>query len=93
MSIQWRFGGWQEYDTALLVRDPKSPCCTPEIAKTQSAPQDLLKQTLLHPVLSRDLWARVLWHLSVERPDEAGVIEFHDAATMRRRSCRGRGSA
>lgn len=91
VSIQWGFGGWKEYDTARLVHDPKILCCTPEIAENLSAPQDLVKQTLLHPVLSRDLWARGLRHLNVERPDEAGVIEFHDAATMRRATLSGLG--
>lgn len=91
VSIQWGFGGWKDYDTALLVRDPKIICCTPEIAEKLRSPQDLIKQTLLHPVLSRDLWLRVLRHLKLQGVDTASVIEFHDAATMRRAAISGIG--
>ena len=91
VSIQWGFGGWKDYDTALLVRDPKIICCTPEIAEKLRSPQDLIKQTLLHPVLSRDLWLRVLRHLKLEGVEAASVIEFHDAATMRRAAISGIG--
>ncbi len=91
VSIQWGFGSWKEYDTTLLVRDPKILCCTPAIAQKLKSPQDLASHTLLHPVLSRDLWARVLRHLQVKDLDEAGVIEFHDAATMRRATISGIG--
>lgn len=91
VSIQWGFGSWKDYETALLVRDPKILCCTPEIARGISAPRDLLSQTLLHPVLARDQWARVLRHLDLTPLDKAGVIEFHDAATMRRATLSGLG--
>lgn len=91
VSIQWGFGGWREFDTTLLVRDPKILCCTPEIAAGLTGPHDLARQTLLYPVRARDIWDRVLRHFGVERPAAAGVIEFHDAATMRKAAISGLG--
>lgn len=90
-SIQWGFGNWAEYDVTLLVQDPKVLCCNPDLAARLTTPRDLLGQTLLHPVRSRSLWTRVLRHLSAGDAEEASVIEFHDAATMRRATHSGLG--
>ncbi|AEQ53784.1 LysR substrate-binding domain-containing protein [Pelagibacterium halotolerans] len=91
VSIQWGFDTWKEYDTSLLVRDPKIICCSPALAEKIRQPSDLSNMTLLHPVLSRDLWLKVLNHLGVEYHDPERVIEFQDAATMRRGTISGIG--
>lgn len=90
-SIQWGFGAWGELDARLLIHDHKILCCTAEIAKTIRSPQDLTAYSLLHPVLSRHLWAQVLAHLDVASPEQASVLEVHDAATMRRATISGLG--
>ncbi|SIO06803.1 LysR substrate-binding domain-containing protein [Vannielia litorea] len=84
VGIQWGFGRFGGYDATLLVRDPKVLCCTPELARSIRTPSDLLGQTLLYAVLSHELWKNVLRHLGVTARTRAGVIEFHDAATLRR---------
>lgn len=91
VSIQWGFGAWKDLETTLLVRDPKIICCAPALAAKIKSPADLPKLTLLHPVLARTLWTRVLRHLGLEQPDLAGEIEFQDAATMRRGAISGIG--
>lgn len=91
VCIQWGFGVWKDYDCQLLVRDPKIICCAPELAGRIAAPEDLTRFTLLHPVMARNLWGRVLRHLGIEEPEIAGEIEFQDAATMRRGTVSGLG--
>lgn len=90
-SIQWGFDRWKDFDCTLLVRDPKILCCTPELAAGIRTARDLSGQTLLHPMLSRGLWNRVLQHLAVEAFEGVDVMEFHDAATMRRATLSGLG--
>lgn len=91
VSIQWGFGNWKGYDVRLLVHDPKIICCSPELARQIDRPADLARMTLLHPVLARDLWLKVLAHLGLPAMDMAGEIEFQDAATMRRGAISGLG--
>lgn len=91
VSIEWGFGSWKEYDTTLLVQDPKIICCAPHLAESIKTPEDLTNHTLLHPVLARTLWHRVLRHLGLDAPEIAGEIEFQDAATMRRGAISGMG--
>jgi LysR family glycine cleavage system transcriptional activator len=91
VAIQWGFGAWKDYECSLLVRDPKVVCCAPALAKEVTTPQDLLRATLLHPVLARSLWGRVLAHLGVEIAEPANEIQFQDAATMRRAAISGLG--
>lgn len=91
VAIQWGFGEWKDYDCTRLVRDPKVICCAPALAAQLSQPEDLLRSTLLHPILARTLWSRVLRHLGVEAPDLADDIQFQDAATMRRAAVSGLG--
>lgn len=91
VSIQWGFGQWKTYDISLLLRDHKILCCTPEIGKDLHKPQDLVGQTLMHPVVARDLWTRVLNHLQVKNFEKAEVLEFHDAASMRHATISGLG--
>lgn len=91
VSIQWGFGDWKEYDVKLLMDDPKIICCSPELAKQISSPADLGRMTLLHPVMARDLWRKVLTHLGLPSIEMAGEIQFQDAATMRRGSISGIG--
>lgn len=90
-SIQWGFGNWKDLESTLLVRDPKLICCAPSIAERVREPADLTRMTLLHPVLARDLWSRVLSHLGIDYPETAGDIEFQDAETMRRGTISGIG--
>lgn len=91
VSIQWGFGNWKEYDVKLLIPDPKIICCSPELGRQISSPADLSRMTLLHPVMARDLWSKVLAHLGLPPLEMAGEIEFQDAATMRRGSISGIG--
>jgi len=91
VSIQWGFGTWKDYETRLLVRDPKIICCAPALATRIKSAADLTGLTLLHPVLARTLWRRVLRHLGIDVPELAGEIEFQDAATMRRGTISGMG--
>jgi LysR family glycine cleavage system transcriptional activator len=91
VAIQWGFGAWKDYECSLLVRDPKVICCAPALADRVGKPQDLLKATLLHPVLARSLWTSVLAHLGVDVAEPANELQFHDAATMRRAAISGLG--
>ncbi|WP_338081646.1 LysR substrate-binding domain-containing protein [Agrobacterium leguminum] len=91
VCIQWGFGAWKDYDCQLLVRDPKIICCAPELAERIREPKDLTAFTLLHPVMARNLWGKVLRHLGLEPAEIAGEIEFQDAATMRRGTVSGLG--
>ncbi|NIY75330.1 LysR family transcriptional regulator [Thalassospira sp. HF15] len=91
VSIEWGFGNWKEYDTTLLVQDPKIICCAPRLADVIKTPEDLARHTLLHPVLARTLWDSVLRHLGMTSHELAGEIEFQDAATMRRAAISGMG--
>jgi LysR family glycine cleavage system transcriptional activator len=91
VSIQWGFGAWKDYEVKLLMRDPKIICCSPEVAKRIASPEDLEKMTLLHPVMARDFWSKVLTHLGVQAGENAGEIEFQDNATMRRAAISGIG--
>ena len=91
VSIQWGFGNWKEFDTTLLMHDPKIICCASALAAQIHSAEDLTRHTLLHPVLARTFWIRVLRHLGVEAPDIASEIEFQDAATMRRAAISGIG--
>lgn len=91
VAIQWGFGDWKPYESTLLLRDYKLICCTPDLARRISGPQDLLTLPLLHTVLARDLWANVLDHLGVKGANLQGDIRFHDAATMRRATVAGLG--
>lgn len=91
VSIQWGFGNWPGLDAVRLVDDPKVICCVPELAARIAVPADLVQQTLLHPILTHDLWTRVLRHLDLGRAPVAGNIQFADAATMRRATLSGIG--
>lgn len=91
VAIQWGFGAWKDYECLLLLRDPKVICCAPALAGQIARPQDLVRATLLHPVLARSLWGRVLSHLGVEGVEPADEIQFQDAATMRRAAISGLG--
>lgn len=84
VSIQWGFGTWSEYETTLLVRDPKIICCAPSLAARIRTPEDLAAATLLHPVIAPTLWEWVLRHLGQRAGRTAGGIELHDAETMKR---------
>ncbi|SOE47265.1 Glycine cleavage system transcriptional activator [plant metagenome] len=91
VSIQWGFGEWKDLDTTLLVRDPKIICCTPALARTIHAPEDLLTHTLLHPVMARGLWNTVLQHLGMDVTLQTGSLQLLDAATLRRAAIAGMG--
>ncbi|MDK3018921.1 LysR substrate-binding domain-containing protein [Pseudodonghicola flavimaris] len=91
VSIQWGFGDWPGMEAHLLVRDPKLICCAPALAAAIRRPDDLLRQTLLHPVSAGTYWPRVLRHLGVSLPDQAGEIAFQDADSMRQATLAGMG--
>lgn len=91
VAIQWGFGDWQTYDHALLVRDYKVICCTPELAARITSPRDLAKMKLLQTVLAPQLWPSVMRALGVEMQGPAGDLRFQDAATQRRAALAGLG--
>ncbi len=91
MTVQWGYGKWQDYETTLLVPDPKIICCTPAIAEKIGSAQDLTHFTLLDTVKSKRLWPDILRHLNVETTGSDRSIGFDDAATMRRATLQGIG--
>ncbi|WP_192182761.1 LysR substrate-binding domain-containing protein [Mesorhizobium amorphae] len=91
MTVQWGYGGWSDYDTTLLVPDPKIICCTPAIGGQIGSAKDLTRFTLLDTVKSKRLWPDILRHLGVELADGDRSIGFDDAATMRRATLQGIG--
>lgn len=91
VAIQWGFGDWKPHDATLLLRDYKMICCTPEIGRQITSPQDLHNLPLLHPMLSSDLWPNVLQHLGVLGRSSKSDIQFQDAATTRRGTLAGLG--
>ncbi|MBN9071572.1 MAG: LysR family transcriptional regulator [Rhizobiales bacterium] len=91
MTVQWGYGHWHDYETTLLVPDPKIICCTPSIAGKIGSAQDLTRFTLLDTVKSKRLWPDILRHLRVEKTDSDRSIGFDDAATMRRATLQGIG--
>lgn len=91
MSVQWGYGRWGDYETTLLVPDPKIICCTPSIGEKIKSAQDLTQFTLLDAVKSKRLWPDILRHLQVEKTDGDRSIGFDDAATMRRATLQGIG--
>lgn len=91
VAIQWGFGTWKGHEATRLLHDYKVICCTPDIARRLSGPQDLLAMPLLHPVLSAELWPNVLRHLGVSHRSNKNDIQLQDAATMRRATLAGLG--
>ncbi|CAN7729589.1 LysR substrate-binding domain-containing protein [Mesorhizobium amorphae] len=91
MTVQWGYGGWSDYDTTLLVPDPKMICCTPAIGGQIGSAKDLTRFPLLDTVKSKRLWPDILRHLGVELADGDRSIGFDDAATMRRATLQGIG--
>jgi LysR family glycine cleavage system transcriptional activator len=91
VSIQWGFSGWEGYECHLLIPDPKIICCAPDYAPPVRTAQDLAQAKLLHTVRAPALWTKVLRHLQVDRSEGEGMIEVHDAATMRRATRSGLG--
>lgn len=90
MTVQWGYGIWPDYETTLLVPDPKIICCTPAIGEKIGSAQDLTDFQLLDTVKSKRLWPDILRHLSVELSGDRS-IGFDDAATMRRATLQGIG--
>lgn len=90
-SIQWGYGNWGDLEAKLLLHDHKILCCTASLAATIKQPGDLTQFRLLHPVQNRQLWDQVLAHLGVQVSGSGGIMEFHDAATMRRATLSGLG--
>ncbi|WP_103257188.1 LysR substrate-binding domain-containing protein [Tabrizicola aquatica] len=91
VAIQWGFGTWKGHEATLLIHDHKVICCTPDLARRLSGPEDLRTMPLLHPVLSMDLWRNVLRHLGVDDRSGKNDIQLQDAATMRRATLAGLG--
>lgn len=91
VAIQWGYGSWKGFEATLLMRDHKVICCTPDLARRISGPQDLATLPLLHPVLSPELWPDILRHMGVPASGKAHDIRLQDAATMRRGTLAGLG--
>lgn len=92
MAVQWGYDGrWPDYETTLLVPDPKIICCTPAIAEEIKSAKDLTRFTLLDTSKSKRLWPDILRHLEVEQTNGDRSIGFDDAATMRRATLQGVG--
>ena len=91
MTVQWGYGAWPDYETTLLVPDPKVICCTPAIGEKIRSARDLMKFTLLDTTKSKRLWPDILRHLAVAQTASGRSIEFDDAATMRRAALQGIG--
>ncbi|MDF2620502.1 MAG: transcriptional regulator [Xanthobacteraceae bacterium] len=91
MAVQWGYGGWSDYETTLLVPDPKIICCTAAIGAQIRLAQDITRFTLLDTVKSKRLWPDILRHLGVELTEGDRSIGFDDAATMRRAALQGIG--
>ncbi len=91
MTVQWGYGKWPDYETALLVSDPKIICCTRSIGQQIKSEQDLTRLTLLDAVKSNRLWPDILRHLKVEKTESDRSIGFDDAETMRRATLQGMG--
>lgn len=91
VAVQWGYGNWGELDTTLLLKDHKVICCTADVAARVTSPTDLLRETLLHPVLQNSMWHDILRFFGLEPPEDASEIAFHDAATMRRAAMSGMG--
>jgi hypothetical protein len=91
MTVQWGYGRWSDYETTLLVLDPKIICCTPEIGELIKSAKDITRFPLLDTVKSKRLWPDILRHLAVEQTDSDRSIGFDDAATMRRATLQGIG--
>jgi LysR family transcriptional regulator, glycine cleavage system transcriptional activator len=91
VAIQWGYGTWKGHEAILLIHDYKVICCTPDLARRLSGPEDLRRMPLLHPVLSADLWPNVLRHLGVADRSGKHDIQLQDAATMRRATLAGLG--
>ena len=91
MTVQWGYGAWPDYDTTLLVPDPKVICCTPAIGEKITSARDLTKFTLLDTTKSKRLWPDILRHLAVTQTESDRSMEFDDAATMRRAALQGIG--
>ena len=91
MTVQWGYGAWPDYETTLLVPDPKIICCTPAIGEKIRSARDLTNFTLLDTTKSKRLWPDILRHLAVTQTESGRSIEFDDAATMRRAALQGIG--
>lgn len=91
LSIQWGYGIWKNYEAKLLIQDLKIICCAPQLAAELVVPEDLLQQTLLHPIASDTLWSNVLAHMGVKTQNSARQLRLQDAATMRRATLTGLG--
>lgn len=91
VAVQWGYGHWGDLETTLLLKDHKVICCAPEVAARIQVPQDLLGETLLHPVLQNTVWQDILGCLGLDLPETTSEIAFHDAATMRRATLSGLG--
>ncbi|WP_166418328.1 LysR substrate-binding domain-containing protein [Cochlodiniinecator piscidefendens] len=91
VAVQWGYGNWNDLESTQLLIDYKVICCTAEVAERISSPQDLLNETLLHPVLQNTLWNDILDFFELEIPENTSEIAFHDAATMRRATLSGMG--
>ena len=91
VAVQWGYGDWGDLEATLLLKDLKVICCTPELAARIDSRLDLVDQQLLHPVLKNSLWSDILEFLGVQAPDDASVLAFHDAATMRYATLSGMG--
>ncbi len=50
IAVQWGYGDWADLDATLLLKDHKIICCNKEVSRRIDKPEDILDETLLHPV-------------------------------------------
>lgn len=92
VAIQWGFDHWwSSLEVNLLLKDYKILCCTEEIASRIKKPQDILSETLLHPILTNTLWKDTLQFLDLPEPTDGQILQFHDNATLRQATLSGMG--
>ncbi len=91
VGVQWGYGDWELYETTLLLKDHKVICCNSEIGKRIADPRDLLRETLLQPVVRNTMWSDILRYLGLPEAHDMREMAFDDAATMRRATLSGMG--
>ncbi len=90
-AIQWGFGQWRDYESTLLVQDPKVICCSPArgLGPAQSAgPQD---RTAAPSGAGNEPLAACVAPSRRGSGEVQKEIQFHDAASMRRATLSGLG--
>ncbi|TIP25189.1 MAG: LysR family transcriptional regulator, partial [Mesorhizobium sp.] len=92
-SIRFGNGAWNGLDATELFEAPLTPLCTPELAATLHAPQDLGALTLLRSY-RQDEWSRWFEAAGMEAPANfASAIVFDSSLAMMEAAEQGAGVA